>query len=194
MDDPTGLRNVIVTFRDISRAITQPRQSDIFALADEILKANPNVKPNIDLKPQIEAMKKWIPTAVATSTALATPSPIPPPVPQGTLSEFTLAQRHVKLLATVPGGTLAFYVANIHKTRPTRCLLFITNQNWNEAHPIDYNTLKQQLAGSRDVAEAELHDKRSQDFRVASRNYRVTFSVDWHPFGDDYAKISIEQK
>jgi hypothetical protein len=60
MDDPVGLRNVIVTFRDVSRFIAQPRQSDIFELADEILKANPNVEPNIDLKPQIEDMKKWI--------------------------------------------------------------------------------------------------------------------------------------
>ena len=62
MDDPTGLRNVIVTFRDVSRAITQPRQAEIFALADDILKANPNVSSNIDLNDQIEAMKKWIPT------------------------------------------------------------------------------------------------------------------------------------
>jgi hypothetical protein len=62
MDDPTGLRNVAVTFRDVSRAITQPRQADIFTLADDILKANPNLSSDIDLKAQIEAMKKWIPT------------------------------------------------------------------------------------------------------------------------------------
>lgn len=62
MDNPTGLRNVAVTFRDVSREITQPRQTDIFALADDILKSHPNVPSNIDLKEQIESMKKWIPT------------------------------------------------------------------------------------------------------------------------------------
>jgi len=61
MGDPTGLRNVAVTFRDVSREITQPRRDDIFKLADEIMQANPNVSSKIDLKEQIEAMKKWIP-------------------------------------------------------------------------------------------------------------------------------------
>jgi hypothetical protein len=61
MDDPTGLRNVVVTFRDVSRDITQPRRDDIFKLAEEILKANPNVSSKIDLKEQIQAMKTWIP-------------------------------------------------------------------------------------------------------------------------------------
>jgi len=63
MDDPTGLRNVAVTFRDVSRDITQPRRGDIVTLADEILQKNPNVSSKIDLKEQIEAMKKWIPEA-----------------------------------------------------------------------------------------------------------------------------------
>jgi hypothetical protein len=62
MNDPTGLRNVAVTLRDVSRTITQPRQAEIFKLAEDILAANPNVSSSIDLKDQIDAMKKWIQT------------------------------------------------------------------------------------------------------------------------------------
>jgi hypothetical protein len=54
MKDKLSVYHVIVTLRDVSRAITQPREEDITQLCTEVVSEHPTLKDETD------SLKAWL--------------------------------------------------------------------------------------------------------------------------------------